>query len=466
MKIFEVNNNVFHIIILLIYTSCNPNSNPNEIVECTIEVKQVYTGNIILKTQTDIDNFEHCISKLNGFLVIDGTDVESDHIVDLIALNDKIDTITRSLLIGNLKILENIEGLNSIKHIGESVIIENNDKLKSIEDFPSSITSIVDMDWPAGTRLNNWPNNNISKFEGLLISKNSNLKSIRGLNNIKVVGHSFAGGGIQISNNELLEDLGGLEALEKSWYLTIWGNKKLKNMFGLENLKRIGGSLNIGRNESLNSFNGLNNLERLGSLTIIDNPLLSDIRSLLKIKVISGSQEINSWAYLRIINNTSLKSLDGLNNVKKLVSGQEGITKLIIEDNTMTNLEGLNNLQQISGGFTDIIINNNESLSSIGLINLEVIKSIHPLSDNSAGYCKFEITNNQSLNNLDDLLLLEVQNNKHIEFQIVSNKSLNNYCGINNLILSNTNLDLLTFSISNNAYNPTMQQLVNGDCLP
>ncbi|MDD7885919.1 hypothetical protein [Flavivirga sp. 57AJ16] len=446
------------IIIATLYFSCSPSSNSNEITEC-IGSKQEYTGDIILKTQTDVNNFNKCISKLNGFLVIDGFGITSDHIVDLSPLDGKIDTITRSLLIGNLRLLKNIDPFVSIKRIDESVVIENNDELESIEGFPNSMVSLVDTDWPAGARFNNWPSNNITKYEGVLIKGNSKLKTLRGLHNLTAVGHNFSGGGVHVSNNNSLINMEGLQALEESHDLTISNNKNLINLKGLEGLKRVRGYLTISSNDKLI----LDNLEGIGALTIAYNSNLLKIESLSNVKGISGGQEIYSWGVLIIKDNVSLKSLEGLHNIQKVVSGEEGDTRLLIENNNnLINLKGLRGIEKISGGFTKITIENNELITTLGLSSLKEIKSIHPLSDNNSGYSNFEIKNNPNLSNLDDLSNLEVVNSKHLQLQIHSNASLSNFCGLNNLVLSNTNL--LNLDIANNSFNPTLEDLTNGDC--
>jgi hypothetical protein len=111
---------------------------------------------------------------------------------------------------------------------------------------------------------------------------NPNLVSISGLENL-----SFIGNELVINNNSSLTTLNGLLESENAMQLSdlesvggnieITNNNSLVNLIGLEELNSIDGDLIISDNDELVSLAGIENLSYTGisSLTITSNPMLS-----------------------------------------------------------------------------------------------------------------------------------------------------------------------------------------------
>jgi len=455
---------------LLTLLSCNADDDNDKPQDCNNVLGEEYIGDIILKTQTDVDDFNLCVSKIRGFLVIDGSDITTDHIVDLSPLTSKIDTITRSLLIANLKLLKNIEGLNTIKVIGQSIIIENNDGLESIEGFPPTLVKIETDNLFGNSTSYNWPKENISKYRGILIQNNPKLKSLKGLHNVINVGNSYYGGGIRISNNDALINMEGLNSLAETHSFSVDFNGLVESLKGLDNFKRAAGSgLSIISNEMLKSFDGMDNLEGLGSLYVVNNPNLLEIEALSGVLGLGGGRDMYSWAYLRIKDNPLLESLWGLHNIKRIYTYNDGLSEILIDNNnSLIDLKGLDALEGVGGGgiYPKFIISNNRNLSSLaGLNNLKKLEATHSLSPDNAGYYfELNINNNPSLTNIDALSNLEVTSGKSIYANFKTNAVLNNFCGLENLVVSNTNPDFFILNTEENAFNPILEQLVNGEC--
>lgn len=84
-------------------------------------------------------------------------------------------------------------------------------------------------------------------------NKPDSLKTLKGLENLSVVG-----GSLNIVQIDGIEDLTDLESLNQvNGDLLIWNNAKLRSIDGLQKLQRIGKSLYIDNNRSLKSLEGL-----------------------------------------------------------------------------------------------------------------------------------------------------------------------------------------------------------------
>ena len=191
--------------------------------------------------------------------------------------------------------------------------------------------------------------------------------------------------------------------------VTIYNNPLLSDLNGLNSLTFInGGALIIDSNENLVSISALTGLASFKSLEVWDNP--------------------------------SLLNLDGLEGVQ---SARESV--VIINNENLININGLSGLTTI-GEF--LIISDNTSLASInGLNNLENVDRSITLRRNTV------------LPNLDGFSnLLNVGENMVFEV----NEALTNYCGLEPLFIEGGYEG--GFIMFENAYNPTADDMINGNC--
>ncbi|CAG5068389.1 hypothetical protein DYBT9623_01119 [Dyadobacter sp. CECT 9623] len=162
---------------------------------------------------------------------------------------------------------------------------------------------------------------------GITIKDNPQLTDITGLSNIT---GSIAA--IEVTNNPLLESLGGLEGITQVYLLmvknnpalkdleglsgiirtseelVISGNASLTNLRGLNNLTTAIGAVIIEDNQNLINFSGFENLATTGYFIITGNPVLTDLSALLHLEIINE--------YLEIGNNAKLSSLYGFDNIR------------------------------------------------------------------------------------------------------------------------------------------------------
>jgi hypothetical protein len=248
--------------------------------------------------------------------------------------------------IGNINALNNLSFaynqflkniiLIDLRYLTHTINIVSNPLLESI-DLSSIENDTIEQDiWFI-------QNDNLINFSGLekikivrgsiLIQRNFNLENFTGFDNLKVV-NDFTIDGNFFNNldglnnltevnsftiiNNTLNNLNGLDKLETVNEFTIKANS-LPSLEGLTNFRKVG-KLIIEIN-ALNSFSGLNLLETANLIRIKDNPYLNDISAL------SGMIYIKK---LVIKNNISL-SMDNINNLI-LQIGEDNIGTIEIDN--------------------------------------------------------------------------------------------------------------------------------------
>jgi hypothetical protein len=245
----------------------------------------------------------------------------------------------------------------------------------------------------------------------------------------------------------------------------------------LSNIRLISGTLRIQSANRFNSFYGLGKLESIGSM-LINHSRLTSFDGLDSLKYIKE--------YLRIENNGVLLNINGLSN---LDSVGEGLT--IWSNYYLENIDGLINLKNIGGKLTiggfslvnlDSLINLEsvgEYLNIFGVYNMVDIKGLSKLKT-IGGYLSIGAA--EKLYNLEGLdalqyiggnLMLAVNRIKDLDaleniqfiggkIQIIKNYRLTDLCGLRPY-LSTGNFNNI-YDIYDNLYNPTMQEIIDGDC--
>jgi hypothetical protein len=385
-------------------TNSKGTSYGNELTFTTQETPTfVYDGSISLTTQEEIDAFgSHGYVRITGNMGIGSTD---DSITSLAALKD-LTIIDGWVWIGSSISLESLEGLENLTSIGENLTIMSNEGLTSLKglDGLQEIGSYLDID------------------------TNPSLKNLNGLESLTKVDRWLA-----VDNNETLENIDGLSGIESLYGLYIQENPVLNNINGLSNLTSVSNNVNIVENTSITNLDGLSNLQTAGSVRISYNDNLTNIEALNKLETLDSG--------LEILYNPVLTSLNGLHNIVQIRTGNR-----IIGNPALTDLSGLNNLTQMNGYFH--ILENSALTSLEGLNNLEHIEQDLVIADNAL------------LAEVDALGALTTLNR---DLQVNDNASLTDFCGLKPLIdngFSNS------FEITGNAFNPTQQNISEGNCSP
>lgn len=204
-------------------------------------------------------------------------------------------------------------------------------------------------------------------------------------------------------------------------------NSSINDISGLSSLTSVG-VLAIGNTTNLTNLNGLQNITDIDILIIRENTALENINALSSLVEVTGN--------LQIFDNDNLTDLEGLNNLELVINGLD-----IQNNDGLTSIDGLDSFTQAFGGVR--IISNNNLQNVDGLSNL--IRIDEGVAPNSA-----------SLPNDDDLL-------------ISNNPMLNDLCGITALIEADNDPNTTQgisgmYIVSGNAFNPSEQDILDGNC--
>jgi len=269
--------------------------------------------------------------------------------------------------------LTNMQGLNSLNYTGGGFFIEENnglenlsglESLATVEGGPLEITdnnALINIDGlenleviRSGIKLEGNESltdlsalSDLSSIEGFLtISDNIALEGLSDLSNL-----IFIGGPMTISYNNNLQNLTELSNLFSIGGLFISNNELLENLTGLENISTVAGSISLWENESLESLAGLENIDTIGNhFFIFDNDALPNLEGINNLEYIGGRVEI--------ARNDNLLEMNNLTNLTFI-----GDDLTIDRNPQLEHLDGLQNLISVDD---DIVIRNNEILSSIG----------------------------------------------------------------------------------------------------
>lgn len=170
------------------------------------------------------------------------------------------------------------------------------------------------------------------------------------------------------------------------------------------------------------------------------------------------------YGYVQISENPSLKELNIFENLETA----RGID--VTQNNDLLSLNSFNSLESISERF---MVNDNQNLENILFPQLDLIEGITTISIvRNSGLQeiiipeldfvgeRLSISNNPKLNilNLSNGNLLELRS-----IAIVGNELLTDFCFLNKIIIRDFNPNN-SYVVRANGYNPTFEELTNGNC--
>lgn len=340
-------------------------------------------------------------------------------------------------------------------------------------------------------------------YEGDLILKSQQEVIDFGLNNYEVIIGTLHIGDPEEGTTTDIFDLSPLQSLRTiNGDLWIINNPSLISTVGLS-IHHLNGKLIIAVNDSLEKIDGFNYLTSVQELALSLNARLYDLSGLNQLTsigaglVLISCQEISNLDWLSnltsfggdltIRNCNSLTNINGLSNLTT-VNGEYNYFR-ITYNNSLTNLDGIGNLN------TEIYhleVTDNSSLTSIaGLQNKNITTTLiitgNPVLENLYGLesttnISHEITISYNISLIDIQGLSNLQSAESIRF--FNNEILPNLNGLNNLVSGREldlrgNLELTDFCalrnfftvapppvyyVQNNAYNPTKQDIIDGNC--
>ena len=392
------------------------NSDLEEALKVSQKPKGVWGKDVILESGTDTEEFgKHKYQKIEGNLII-----KTD---DLTGLNDVLTEVEGDVTVQCPR-LSSFDGLYGLEKIGGSLIIYDA-AISSFEGLRNIHTIGKDFIINASAYGRKDLDEEFAK-----------LKSFKGLDALKTIGGDFQ---LNISARQYAAQSHGGYATEAM--------NELSSFEGLEALEQIGGNFIITAEAAaygdrdynsfadalcaLESFKGLNNLKRIGGNFSI------------KAKTTTSA---SYWSYPRSSSAlTGLQSFDGLNSLEYI----GGNFDLISTASVSCDYGGVVDNHWRANGLTNLI-------SFAGLENLNFIAGSITISGKK--YIRGEGTAESlsKLSSCDGLNALVTVNGN---ISITDCSSLCDYTALQILLSSYTGV----FNITGNKYNPTQQQIVDGD---
>jgi len=471
-----------------------------------------------------IQNYQQITGKLT---IGDRSSLNESDINDLSTLNSLIE-IGSKLDIWNNDNLQDFDGFENLVVIGGDIEINGNDQILNVAGFDSLISisgelfvrgndSLLDVDGFTGVissaiRIRISRNNklkNLSAFIGaseingeLDISENASLLNLNGLDGLKVI-H----GNLVITGNSDLTDISSLYNLEVVEGMFVLAGTSISEINGFNQLSSVLAGLTISGNSSLTVISGFSNLIDSGKISIDNNSLLTEINGFESTVTLNGD--------FVLLANESLYNINGFNNLSSIqgnlnyalnralgldflsnlnlitedlrigpddhlffttglrslnrVGGDMDIYNLQIQD-----INDLDNLESVGG---DLIIRLNSNLQNIKLPSLNIVSgnveiksnlNLHfTLEDiwwklNSIGGDLIIRQNNSGLANIGMTNLKSFQNLTEIKgnIEIIDNLALRDFCSLQMVLDTFTGI----YSVSGNVYNPTQQNILDGNC--
>nr|WP_321413047.1 hypothetical protein [uncultured Allomuricauda sp.] len=353
--------------------------------------------------KTSIYDFETNTS-ITGKIKVENGNVSKESAIS-ITVND----LDEDIFVGSVELRSQEEvdefGLNKYREItGDFKIGYDEDSETPISDLSSlkTIEVVGGTLWVSGTTI---------------------LKSLEGLNIV----YAYK---CVISSNTEMDDISALQDIKILSLINISSNPKISSLSIFSKIENLEGDLRIGGNNSLTSLQGFNNLTSIGgSLSIRSNENLNNIFELNSLTTIGGRLDISG--------NFNLINLNGLNNLQTVQSDV-----WLMDNEHLFDINGFQNLSSFNG---EMIINRCDNLQNLdGLMGLTSIERLQLYS------CK-------SLQNLDG-----VSNLTSVDAVSIShNDSLNDFCGLTTLL---NNSFLGSYSVYENLFNPTVEDMLNENC--
>jgi hypothetical protein len=301
-------------------------------------------------TQAQVDSFP---IKHPGCKVLDGELTIGEMVSNINALLG-LEEIKGSITIISNPLLQNINGLSSIKTAYNVFIIEN----KNLKDCKGLAA--------------------LTETQYIKISRNNSLVALQ-----DIMPNLQSAEDISIYENEKLSRISDFKSLKKAFVINIYNNKNLKSIKGFYNLKTVAG-IQISESPVLDSLSGFTVLSSITGGLTLDAPVkhLSGFDSTKKVNVfkivfsklkqIDGFQKLDSCSFLNLEYNELLENLDNLSNITHITGLR------LFECQKLSSLAAFRNVLSCS----DIFIGNMS-----GLLTLNAFHEIKEINSILIGSC-------------------------------------------------------------------------------
>ncbi len=263
-------------------------------------------GDIVLSTQAEVDAFNPDCEIWEGSIRVSGngiTDLSPLSGIREITGDFTLENLTSAGTFPGFPLLEtvgnqflilycgfvNLTGLDNLENIGQAVTLVDNENLVSLLGF-SPNTTIEDFTLVRNSSLVNVNGlDQLTVTKTLQIEENGELLSLAGLKDLP---SSIDFATVQI--NEKLTDLRPFQTVQNANDgLLFVGNESLTNVDDLGILQFLGGELVIAENDLLQNLAGLQSLTSLPRISVVNNEILSDCCGIFNVLNTGGVADVN-----------------------------------------------------------------------------------------------------------------------------------------------------------------------------
>ncbi len=267
-------------------------------------------------------------------------------------------------------------------------------------------------------------------------------------------------------------------------------SSRITNLHGLRNLTKIDGSLLIFETD-ISVIDELDKLEEIGGvLSFYMNPSLKEIKNINSLRTVNalnffGNPELLNITGFNVLTDCTTDLIINVNDNLETIEGFNALTHIgedlsIESSSNLTTLKGFERLKEVG---KNVLLRSNVSIKKIeafnnvttigedldlrynwGLEGLDVFQHLNRIEG------RLIIENHKALESLNGLGNLTFVGN---QLYIADNPKLSDYCGLTNLIQTEGGLQegntgdpyfVPYFQILDNLYNPSRQDLLEGNC--
>lgn len=262
------------------------------------------------------ENYDIGFETINGFenleIIKGGLEITINSIKSIIGFN-KLTEVQKYFSISGNPLLTTLPNFESLKTLGNSLVIVDNKSLETIDSFDALETIGWDLEISNSALLSIQGFKNlktITRFFNIPSFGESSplLKSIPSFNNLETIG-----AGLNISGTGLT-NISGFNNLKTigEWFI-MYENNELTTIDGFNNLNHIYGVVDIKLNTKLQTIKGFNQLLSVGRLIIGGNPSLTSLNGLESLRIIDFSSSTDES--LLISDNNSLTDCSAICNL-------------------------------------------------------------------------------------------------------------------------------------------------------
>jgi hypothetical protein len=329
-------------------------------------------GDVTVIDAAKLENLDYL-----GSLVEVGGNLRIAENVDLIAVDSlrRLESVGGDVEISDNRSVKTVQRFDALRQVGGDIIVQRNDTLQDLRGF-NELVYLAEYD-SQRDRPDRGQNEDVGGGSGgfgtpidphLIVTDNPDLLEVRGFSELTDID-----GDIRFEDNESLRQIRGFESLE---FMT--GRLVLRNLPNLESpadlVRTSCLSEIVIENVPVEDLSMLESLYEIGRLRVANNESLTGLDGLRDDVIVHGPLIVES--------NTQLSTLAGLDGLTEVRAQQ--LNRVLIEDEYSRTANRLCVALESDDQRGDVIVRDNDALTSLGEISLARVGNRLVVDDNDA----------------------------------------------------------------------------------